>query len=605
MTRTRAPLLVAASGPDGVGKSTLVGRMAPMLRERGFAVATTYCYGCILCRRFPGPPRWRSSAPERGRGGRATLGSRLDHAHALLDSTELALRIAVARMRVLALARGRPAAVVTDRGPLDGLAKFNAVPDSPMARRFTRLAGRYDLTLLLEDEPSVLAARDRDNTLVRLGDWQARYRHWARELPSVMSLNAGTTLAALSAEAVRLVLGTERQTAPPATLRNHFPGRTKHIVVSAYDDVRNRDYRGGGSVVVARMAERLAKEYEVTVVTAARHGGTRREGRVNYRYVPVCWAGPRAGQLLFQAALPLLARRIPHDLWMENFTPPFSTSLVPLVTRAPVVGIDQVRSGEAMWRKYHLPFFLVERLGIRCYRNLVVMNEADAVAVRRLSPRASVQVIANGVDAQKIDPERIGGGDCILFLGRIDTTQKGLDLLLAAYAKARPAMPLILAGSGTKAEEKQLDALLAEHGRGVRWMGHVSGVGKHYLLQNSAFVVLPSRNETFGLVALEAMSYGKPVLHFGLPTLRWMRGAGDVSVAPFDVDRLAERMRQLAADAEWRRKLGREAVVTAREFTWQEMTGRYLALARSLLDSSASQGRHLREEASASCPEIN
>ncbi|QGV78001.1 glycosyltransferase family 4 protein [Streptomyces ficellus] len=379
--------------------------------------------------------------------------------------------------------------------------------------------------------------------------------------------------------------------APPA--RPH----RRHVVVSVYDDVTDGHYNGGGAAVIGKVADRLAEEFDITVVTAGRHSGTRTAGAVHYRTLPVRRAGPRAGQLLFQALLPLVARRLPHDLWLESFTPPFSTSFLPLVTRAPVVGIDQGRTGEAMWRKYHLPFFLVERLGLRCYRDLVVMNAADAATVGRLSPRARVRTIPNGVDPRPAEDQHPGEGTHILCLGRVDTRQKGLDLLLAAYARARPGLPLVLAGNGTAGEEKRLDALLARHGDGVHRTGRVSGAAKERLLRDSAFVVLPSRNETFGLSALEGMSFGKPVLHFALPTLAWMRDGGGVPVPPFDVDALADRIRALAADRPWRARLGRQAADTARHYTWDRMTDSYLALARALLVPRRPPARRAREEA--------
>ena len=66
-------------------------------------------------------------------------------------------------------------------------------------------------------------------------------------------------------------------------------------------------------------------------------------------------------------------------------------------------------------------------------------------------------------------------------------------------------------------------------------------------------MVMPSRFETFGLAALEGMSFGKPVVHFDLPALRWMDG--DVRVPPFDVFGLAGGMRDLLAimrrDVSW------------------------------------------------------
>ena len=100
-------------------------------------------------------------------------------------------------------------------------------------------------------------------------------------------------------------------------------------------------------------------------------------------------------------------------------------------------------------------------------------------------------------------------------------------------------MPLLVAGNGTRREERKFGALLAATVGDVRWVGHVSGRRKQDLLARSAFVALPSRHEAFGLAALEGMSYGKPVLHFDLPALRWMDG--DVRVPPFDVGALAGR----------------------------------------------------------------
>jgi hypothetical protein len=108
----------------------------------------------------------------------------------------------------------------------------------------------------------------------------------------------------------------------------------RHVVISSFDSPRNPRYGGGGAAVVEMIARWLAEHYEVTVVTAARRGGTVVRDGVVYRQLPVGWAGPRAGQLLFHLLLPFAARRIPHDLWIESFTPPFSTSFLPLFSRA-------------------------------------------------------------------------------------------------------------------------------------------------------------------------------------------------------------------------------------------------------------------------------
>ena len=364
------------------------------------------------------------------------------------------------------------------------------------------------------------------------------------------------------------------------------------LVISSFDNPDSRHYAGGGSAVVALMAGWLGRDYEVMVVTAGRRSGTAVRDGVRYRYLPVAWAGPRAGQLLFHALLPFAARRIPHEAWIESFTPPFSTSFIPLFTRSPVVGFAQNLSGREMSHRYKVPFFLIERLGLRCYRDVVVLNPADGQTVRRASPAATVRVIPNSVDLPDLDEREFGSGEHILYLGRVQVWEKGLDLLLAAYAASRPELPLVIAGAGPRREEKRLTALLAAAGPGIRWVGPVTAERKDALLRRSAVLAMPSRSEAFGITALEGMAYGKPVVHFDLPTLEWM--SGDVCVRPFDTDDLAAALRELAADPGRRAGLGRAARAAAAEFGPDVMAERYRTLARQILGSpgSAGSGEH-------------
>ena len=275
-------------------------------------------------------------------------------------------------------------------------------------------------------------------------------------------------------------------------------------------------------------------------------------------------------------------------MWIESFTPPFSTSFLPLFSRAPVVGFAQNLSGIGMWHRYRVPFFLIERLGLGFYRYLVVLNPADSATVSHYSPSATVWVIPNSVDLPPLDERLIGRGEHILFLGRVQVWEKGLDLLLAAYARSGVTMPLLIAGAGTPREERKLAALLARAGGGAHWLGQVTGQRKAELLAHSAFVVMPSRSEAFGLAALEGMAYGKPVLHFDLPTLDWMDG--DVSVAAFDTGGLARQLRELAADEPGRRELGRAARAAARRYGREVMAERYLGVMRQLLGPSGAGG---------------
>jgi glycosyltransferase involved in cell wall biosynthesis len=364
----------------------------------------------------------------------------------------------------------------------------------------------------------------------------------------------------------------------------------RHVIISSFDSIGNPHYNGGGAAMVDMVASKLAGEFRVTVVTAAHRGPAVTSEAVRYRRLPISWAGPRAGQLLFHALLPFVARRVPHDLWIENFTPPFSTSFLPLFSRGRVLGLANSLSGEYMSRQYRLPFFLVERLGLRFYRDIVVLNAADGAQVRRLSPSATVHIIPNGIPVPRLDERLLGQGEHILFLGRIDVWHKGIDLMLAAYSRSGVSLPLLIAGSGTQREERKLTAMLAATGGDIRWIGHVAGQRKQELLERSAFVMMPSRAETFGIVALEGMVCGKPVVHFDLPTLCWMDG--DVRIAPYDVDALAGEIRNLTGDKAVRYELGRAGYAAARRLGGVEkMADRYLAMAQELTDAPSADLR--------------
>ncbi|MFI8764027.1 glycosyltransferase family 4 protein [Streptomyces sp. NPDC053792] len=606
MTTFRGPLLVAVSGPDGAVNSSLASRLGTLLREHGVTTVALPCHGCFLCRRSPVPPRVRDAGePEGDEWARRASdperrGPRLRRAHAFLEASGLTARIGLARLLARARAHGGQAVVLTDRGPLDGLVRFDLPASSKAAAAFRRIADGYGLTLLVETGPETLRGRRTEEIAGPPTVWWARYRSWSRRLPRIARLDGERPLSLVAGTALERILDEagKRVAAEPERVA---AGERRHVVLSIYDDVGNPAHRGGGALMAGKVARRLAEDFQVTVVTAGRRGGTEDRNGIRYVRLPVGRAGPRAGQLLFLAALPFVARRIRHDLWLENFTPPLSTSFLPLATRAPVIGIDQGRGAEAQQR-CHFPFLLVERLGLRCYRHIVTHNPADGAVISRLSRRADVQVIPDGVDQRLLDKAELGAGQFILFLGRIDTWVKGLDLLLDAYGRARPPLDLLLAGSGTPVEERRLAALVAAHAGGteprIHWVGYAGDERRRQLLRDSAFLVMPSRHETFGLAALEGMSYGKPVLHFDLPALRWMRDGGDVAVPPFDVAAFGARMTELATDTALRRRLGHRAGIAAQHYTWDEMTGRYLALAHRLVDSPAAARRPRKRGAS-------
>lgn len=364
------------------------------------------------------------------------------------------------------------------------------------------------------------------------------------------------------------------------------------VTLSIYDHVGNPHYGGGGALVVAHVARRLAAEHEVTVFCGSYRGCTPGvSAGVRYRFLPVGWAGARGGQVLFQLLLPLVALVHRTDLWIESLTPPASVSLVPLAARAPVLALVQMLCGADMQRRYRLPFEAIERRGLRLYRNFIVLNDIDAELVRAASPGSRVEVIPNGVDIPDIpDISEAATADVegpILYLGRVDVRQKGLDLLLAAVVD-EPTVRLDIAGSGTPVEMNRLRSLIPPSAAPrIRLLRRVEGERKEGLLRDCLFAVVPSRYETFCLTALEAMSYGKPVVHFDLDRLSWIGPGSGIAVPAFDVAALRTAILDLLVDTQRRADLGRGARERSLDYSWPDVTLRHRTLVAELLGTPA------------------
>ncbi len=343
------------------------------------------------------------------------------------------------------------------------------------------------------------------------------------------------------------------------------PLRILHL---AFDD--HRHVMSGGQAIRSReINRRLAARHDVTVVTM-RYKGARKRIEDGVRYVP---AGINAGyfgrMLTYFPALPLVLLRHPSDLVVEDFAPPISSAAVPLWTRRPVVGVVQWLFAQQKSRQYKLPFFVVERLGVRSHRRLIAVSAPVADQLKALNPRAAVDVISNAVQVQDGAPVRKTTD--LLFLGRIDIHAKGLDLLLQAFKRisSQTEARLLIAGEGHGT--RHLLRLRSELGLDDRVipLGRVDGEAKQRLLASAAVVCVPSRYETYGLVPLEALAAGTPVLTFDIPTMRALFGADcGVQVPAFDVEAYAQAMVELLGAPERCRAMGQAGQRLARRVDW-------------------------------------
>ncbi len=157
----------------------------------------------------------------------------------------------------------------------------------------------------------------------------------------------------------------------------------------------------------------------------------------------------------------------------------------------------------------------------------------------------------------------------IISIGRY-AYDKGNDLLLQAWSvieKKHPDWTLDIYGNGDKEPyQKQMVELGIDLQR-CHLYGPISDVKKEYL--SSSVFVLPSRFEGFGLVIIEAMECGVPVVAFDCengPRSIIDDGETGFLIPPFDINALAEKLMQLISDVNFRKKIGANAQEAASQY---------------------------------------
>ncbi len=151
----------------------------------------------------------------------------------------------------------------------------------------------------------------------------------------------------------------------------------------------------------------------------------------------------------------------------------------------------------------------------------------------------------------------------ILFTGRL-VYYKGADVLLEAFARMRENAELFFAGTGALEQELKERAAALGIAERVHFLGRRMTPELRMMFADCDIFVLPSvaNSEAFGIVQLEAMVYGKPVINTALPTgvpLVSIGGETGLTVPPSDADALAQAMDTLCADDALRAEYGAAA----------------------------------------------
>ncbi len=233
------------------------------------------------------------------------------------------------------------------------------------------------------------------------------------------------------------------------------------------------------------------------------------------------------------------------------------------------------------------------------------------IAVSDLARRLQVEhlggdavVIPNGVDvaqyrAASALPGYPRAGGTIGFIGRFDEPRKGLPVLLEAMAALvphRPQLQLLVAGRGDERDlRSDLPAALAGH---VQLLGTVSEVDKAALLQSVDCYCAPNTGgESFGVILLEAMAAGAPIVASDLDAFRRVLDGGRAGllVPVGDPQALAAALADVLGDVTGRESRVAAGRVVVAGYDWPVVAARIVGVYETVVAAGAGQVRAVPE----------
>ena len=237
------------------------------------------------------------------------------------------------------------------------------------------------------------------------------------------------------------------------------------------------------------------------------------------------------------------------------------------------------------------PAILLERRLAQVTDRFIAVSEAvrDHVAKAIALPSAGVSVIANGITADKVrkvdrrTARRFlgldGDGLAVGLIGRV-CAQKGQEDLVEAALCLRHRLPdavfLMIGAVEDRALHSRLEARIAAAGAGdrIRFCGHLADIAPAYA--GLDLLVAPSRWEGFGLMLVEAMAAGLPIIATDAGAIAEVTGSAARLVPVGDHEALASAIAGFDRDA--RAAAVRTGLVRARSFDWSVAASRLALL---------------------------
>jgi phosphatidyl-myo-inositol alpha-mannosyltransferase len=206
----------------------------------------------------------------------------------------------------------------------------------------------------------------------------------------------------------------------------------------------------------------------------------------------------------------------------------------------------------------------------------------------------SYEIIPNGIEMERYNPavpplpQFKDGKTNILFVGRLEK-RKGLEYLLKAYRLVKPDNPdcrLIIVGPGTRLRGKYMKMVSEANLEDVVFVGGVDEYEKtRYYSTADIFCAPATGHESFGIVLLEAMATGKPVVASNIPGYASVitDGVEGLLVPPKQEVPLAQAISRLIRNKALGQEMGHRGMLKADNYSWEKVASRVMDYYKKIL----------------------
>jgi phosphatidyl-myo-inositol alpha-mannosyltransferase len=325
---------------------------------------------------------------------------------------------------------------------------------------------------------------------------------------------------------------------------------------------------------------------------------------------PIPW--PNAGSVARMTFSLTLSPKVKQILRTENFDvvhihePLIPTLPLTVLRLAPPIRVGTFHAYHSKPRGYFWSKYLLKRWCIRLDGRIAVSPSAMRFVSRHFP--GEYEIIPNGIDVDLFSPavapiERWCDGKLnILFVGRFEK-RKGVRYLLDAYSEVKRRLPgtrLILVGPGTRLRKGYEKTVLEGNLEDVVFVGQAAlhDLPRYYRTAD-VFCAPATGHESFGIVLLEAMATGKPIVASKIDGFADLvtHGAEGLLVPPRDSGALAEALLHVLENRVLQQEMGARGRMKAEQYSWNRVAQRVVEYYSSLLngsveaDCSAGQGK--------------